>query len=648
MPADGKKLDPRLFFGRAAVAMGLVTPQQVADCLDLQRRLSQVGGAIPLGKIMLAKGYLTAFQIQETLKAQSRHAVMCASCGAEFAVGKSTAIGGGPVRCPRCLRKLSASVQTVAAPAPECLSACGPAQAGGPAPRGLTRERDVPPVPPGPESCLHVAPPDGPSFDASVPPGVAVVIGRDTHHGGNSAGVRRTAEPPERSEGASRCPGVARQRQTLCHVPRASLAPLLCLRGEFLAVDDAALSHRHCAVSNENGTLGVEDLGSRNGTYVNGDRVEREVLRPGDEIEIGETRVFVHALGVRAPGAPDRGVLSTTELWRAEGLCALCGKVVSADELARDRAQRTERGVICPKCLEVALVPGRTLGGYRIIEQIGRGGMAEVYRAEEAASHRIVALKTLLNAQNASADARSRFVREARASASLEHPNLVRIYDAGEESGIPYIGMEYIEGDDLAVILDKHGRLDAARAVGIAIDIASALAYAHAHGVVHRDVKPGNIILDMTYGRARLLDLGVAKVHDPDVRRVHGDRTERPGLDEQSRLTRVGVGLGTLDYAAPEQIESARDVDARADVYSLGATLFRAVTGKRPFTGERELDVARAVRYEPLAWPEGSERYVPRPLREVVERAMRKKPKQRYPRALDLRAALAAVREAMG
>ncbi len=420
-----------------------------------------------------------------------------------------------------------------------------------------------------------------------------------------------------------------------------------------LAVDDAALSRRHCAVSNEHGPLVVEDLGSRNGTYVNGDRVVREILRPGDEIEIGETRVFVHAsgvhtLGAHAPGAPDLGVRSTTELWRAEGLCALCGKVVSATALGAGEAQRTERGIICPKCLEVALVPGRTLGGYRIIEQIGRGGMAEVYRAEEAASHRIVALKTLLDPRNASEAARSRFVREARASASLEHPNLVRVYDAGEESGIPYIVMEYIEGDDLAAILARHGRLDAARAVGIAIDIASALAYAHAHGVVHRDVKPGNIILDLTYGRARLLDLGVAKVHDPDVRRGHGDRTERPGLDEPSRLTRVGVGLGTLDYAAPEQLESARDVDARADVYALGATLFRAVTGERLFSGERELDVARAVLSEPLAWPKGAERLVPRPLRKVVERAMRKKPQDRSPRALDLRAALAAVREAMG
>ncbi|MHC4503714.1 MAG: protein kinase domain-containing protein [Planctomycetota bacterium] len=566
MAEHEKNGDSRILFGRAAVAMGLVTPQQVADCLDLQRRLAQGGRPIPLGKIMLAKGNMTAFQIQEVLDAQSRHAVRCAACGAEFAVRKGPADGAGPVRCPQCLRRLSDAIPVGAPPGRE-----------GDGDRiGMTQQLETAPAPPGPGQALHVEPVKGEPTDVDVPTGGRVELGRAPGEGG-------------------------------------------------VTIADLALSRRHCAVTNEGGRLLVEDLGSRNGTYVNGARVVRQPLRPGDEIEIGESRILV-----RAPRAGDGPTSNTTDLWRAEGLCMLCGMVVASEELAEGLAQRAEHGIICPKCLKVALVPGRTLGGYRIIEQIGRGGMAEVYRAEQATGHLIVALKTLTNPQKASESARSRFVQEARAGARLEHPNLVRIFDAGEESGIPYIVLEYIEGEDLADILDARGLLDVPT---IALDIAAALAYAHSHGVIHRDVKPGNIILDRTYRRARLLDLGVAKIHD---------------LDEGSRLTRPGVGLGTLEYASPEQIQSAKDVDGRADVYSLGATLYRMVMGQRPFDATRELDIAKAILAEPVRWPEDARGDAPKPLRAVIERAMQKKPKSRYDGANEFRAALAKVREEMG
>jgi serine/threonine-protein kinase len=333
---------------------------------------------------------------------------------------------------------------------------------------------------------------------------------------------------------------------------------------------------------------------------------------------------------VRAPHGTEPVPANTTELWRAEGLCMLCGVVIPAEDLASGRAQKAREGLICRLCLEVALVPGRKLGGYRIIEQIGIGGMAEVYRVEQVTGGRIAAMKTLLDPQNASETERARFVQEAKASARLEHPNLVRIYDAGEESGIPYIIMELIEGEDLADILDRRGRLEVGVAVDVVLDIASALAYSHSHGVIHRDVKPGNIIVDSVWRRARLLDLGVAKIHD---------------LSEASRLTQKDMGIGTLEYAAPEQIRSARDVDARADIYSLGATLYRMVVGVRPFTATRQIDLARAVIEEPLEWPEYALASVPASLRAVVERAMEKEPRRRYAGAGDLHDALAKARE---
>jgi len=544
-----------------AVAMGFIAAAELADCLDLQRRLAQLGRSIPIGKIMLAKGYLTAFQIEQILNAQSRRAVRCASCGAEFAIGEGLEELRGPWRCPSCMKRLSERP---------------PAEPGAAAPDLRTQELASAGPPPGPALPLRIEPKGGEPLDLEVPPGGRLELGRS--------------------------PG-----------------------GEGIALPDSALSRRHCAIVDEGGALFVEDLGSRNGTFVNGERIVRRALRPGDEIVIGESRIFVRAA---RPGAAARS--NTTDFFSAEGLCSLCGEVVSADSLSAGRAQKTAQGVFCEKCLRVALVPGRVLGGYRILEQIGFGGMAEVYRAEQVRGGLIVALKTLIDPQNASETARRRFVQEARAGARLEHPNLVRIYDAGEDSGIPYIVMEYVQGEDLATVLDRRGFLPVLESLGIALDIASALEYAHEHGVIHRDVKPANILLDKVYRRSRLLDLGVAKLQD---------------LDERARLTRVGVGLGTLEYASPEQIESARDVDGRADIYSLGATLYRMVVGLRPFTASGELDLAKAILYDPLSWPADSAERVPEPVRKVIERAMEKRPSARFATAGELREALARARE---
>ena len=560
MPGREPDSDTTLF-GRLAVGMGLVTAEHVADCLDLQRRLAQGGRKIALGKILLAKGYLAAGQIERILEAQSRRPVRCASCGADF--GMDFVTGSGPVRCPQCLRRLLAAALEDREPGPEA-----------------TQDLTPPPIPPGPGTSLHIEPAEGPPVDLDVPPGGRIEVGRS----------------PEGPDGVD--------------------------------VMDPALSRRHCAISEEAGRLFVEDLGSRNGTFVNGERVVRRPLRPGDEIEIGASRILV-----RSPRSVAHTRDNTTAIWRAEGLCMLCGVVVSAEDIEAGRSQKTDEGLLCERCLEFALVPGRVLGGYRIIEQIGFGGMAEIYRAERVEGGLIVALKTLIDPQDASEVSRKRFVQEARATARLEHPNLIRVFDAGEESGIPYIVMEYIAGEDLAAVLDRRGYLAVDEALDIALDIANALSFAHSHGVIHRDVKPGNIILDSVYKRARLVDLGVAKVHDSS--------------DEQ-RLTRTGTGLGTLEYAAPEQIESASSVDARADVYSLGATVFRMVVGSRPFAGRNEIRLAEAILRKPLVWPQDAVKRIPKKLREVVAKAMSKKPSGRYASADELRDALAGIREALG
>jgi DNA-directed RNA polymerase subunit RPC12/RpoP len=632
LPEKDSQADPDTgLFGRLAVALNLITPEQLADSLDLQRRLAQGGRSLPLGKIMLAKGYVTAFQIEEILAAQSRKAVRCASCGAEFAVRHMPKPGSAPVRCPQCMRRLSeASVAAAMVEAKDtgAVEVDGKRAPGAPGPSAAAVRR---------------APDDGvPAHSAE-----AASAAKAGSTSGPPAAERRqpTATPPlmdvrdpvvvptELVPVAGRAAVSLHIETTDGEVRDVGLSPgSRVVIGRAPGIDgieivDPSLSRKHCTVADEGGRLTIEDMRSRNGTFVNGERVTRAVLKSGDKIRVGDNSVVV-----KAPRGPRSTVGNTTDVMRAVGLCSLCGVVVSSGEIAAGKAQRTAAGILCTRCLEVALVPGRILGGYRIIEQIGCGGMAEVYRAEQVTSGRIAALKTLIDPQGAGEQARKRFVQEARAGARLEHPNLVRIYDAGEESGIPYIVMEFIEGQDLATLLDRRGFLPTTQALDIVLDIASVLAFAHSHGVVHRDVKPANIILDSVHGRARLLDLGVAKLTE---------------IGHADGLTRAGMGLGTLEYASPEQIQSAKDADGRADIYSLAATLYRMVVGSRPFHANSELGLAKAVLYEPVGWPPEAAGRVPEALCKVVSKAMEKNRERRYASADEFREALLGARESL-
>ena len=218
---------------------------------------------------------------------------------------------------------------------------------------------------------------------------------------------------------------------------------------------------------------------------------------------------------------------------------------------------------------------GTELAGHQILAVIGRGGMAVVYLAEHLRLGRRVALK-VLDPEMAEDEAfRERFIRESRIAAGLDHPNVVTVYDAGEAGGVLYLSMRYVEGTDLERLLRGVTKLEPPRAVSIVSQCAAALDAAHAEGLVHRDVKPANILLSAegrTPGdRVYLSDFGVTK-------RLHSG----------AGLTRTGQFVGTVDYVAPEQIRG-EDVDGRADVYSLGCVLFRCLTGGVPFPRETEV-----------------------------------------------------------
>ena len=224
------------------------------------------------------------------------------------------------------------------------------------------------------------------------------------------------------------------------------------------------------------------------------------------------------------------------------------------------------------------ITTGSVVAGFRVLSLIGAGAMGSVYRAEDTRTGEQVALKVLAPELAEDERFRRRFTRESALAAALDHPHIVRIVSSGEADGLLFLAMSYIEGSDLREVLQREGRLDPERALELVAQAASGLDSAHRAGLVHRDVKPGNILIGLGPDgeHAYVCDFGLAR-HASSVSSLTGDR----GF------------VGTIDYISPEQIEG-RTVDQRADVYSLGCVLFECLTGARPFERESELSVVFA------------------------------------------------------
>jgi hypothetical protein len=254
-------------------------------------------------------------------------------------------------------------------------------------------------------------------------------------------------------------------------------------------------------------------------------------------------------------------------------------------------------------------LPRSLAGRYRLDALIGSGGMGRVYRARDLTLGRPVAVKVLPADLAKDADAVRRFGREARAVASLSHPGIVTVFDAGVADEVPYIVMEYVEGRTLVEVLRREGPLDPPRAAGIAADVADALDAAHACGVVHRDVKPGNIMLTAG-GDVRVMDFGIAL-----------------SLDADATVTRSAMGTPT--YAAPEQADGG-PVDGRTDVYALGVVLYELLTGRPPFEAKSPLAVLAMHRDTVPDSPSSRVAAVPAAVDAVVATALAKRPGERF------------------
>jgi Tol biopolymer transport system component/tRNA A-37 threonylcarbamoyl transferase component Bud32 len=275
---------------------------------------------------------------------------------------------------------------------------------------------------------------------------------------------------------------------------------------------------------------------------------------------------------------------------------------------------------------------GRTLGHYQIVSLLGAGGMGEAYLAEDTLLDRKVAIKLLPPDSVADQQAKRRLIREARAAAKLDHPNICSIYEVAEENGTTFIVMQYIEGETLASKINRKP-LELREALDIATQTADALAEAHSHSIIHRDIKPANIMIT-SRSQVKVMDFGLAKV-----------AAQQDAFDSKAKtdslLTDPGVIVGTVPYMSPEQV-AEKKVDARSDIFSFGALLYEMATGQRAFRGESQMGILAAILNQE---PEPLSAKVPHALAEIILRCLRKDPARRYQTMADLKVALEDLRE---
>jgi serine/threonine protein kinase/formylglycine-generating enzyme required for sulfatase activity len=316
-------------------------------------------------------------------------------------------------------------------------------------------------------------------------------------------------------------------------------------------------------------------------------------------------------------------ILSTIPLLSAEELAALGAKWTGArlDEdgsvLARELVKQGKVTKYQAAALYQGQPKGLAVADYLFLDRLGSGGTGTVYKARLRGSGDLVAVKVLNSASVRSPAAVKRFQREADIAIRLNHPNITRALEAGEADGRRYMVMELLEGVDLSSYAKKKGTLPAEEAVRYVADAARGLAYAHEQGIVHRDVKPGNL-LRLSDGRIKVLDLGLARLADPD------------GAADDEGLTQTGVVMGTIDYMAPEQALATHNADARADIYGLGCTLYRLVAGDIPFPGDSLVAKILAHRDSPIPSLRAKFPKTPAAVDYVLARMLAKRPENRY------------------
>jgi len=381
---------------------------------------------------------------------------------------------------------------------------------------------------------------------------------------------------------------------------------------------DTEISRLNTELKHVDGKFRITDLNSRNGTRVNGKKVKSQDLSPGDEVRIGQSRL---TFDIQRPTQEQqevqeqRGVAPRKRPGGAEG-----------EEAEKEAAERT------PEDAAEDTLVGRRLGDFKIISKLGEGDSTTVYKAVQLSKNRFVAVKIFPPEMTQDKVAMKRFVRGAKSGSQLRHPNIVRILGGGQTDGLYYLFMEYVEGTSLRKVLEQGKPVDPKACLEIAVQLCDALQLAFERRIVHRNIKPGNILID-TDGVVKLADVGLAKT------------IEESGASD---TTDPGTILGTLNYMSPEQLADAGVVDHRSDIYSLGATLYALLTGVDPFASPSTLDTMIKIQKEPAEPVKRQNPDVPDSLCQLIEKCMAKFPEDRVQTPEELRGGLKQVQAELG
>ena len=393
--------------------------------------------------------------------------------------------------------------------------------------------------------------------------------------------------------------------------------------------DDRYFSRNHCLLEMNPPHSHVRDLGSTNGTFVNGRRVQEAYLNNGDRIQWGETILVVevttesHDLLSETTldaGVPKRPVLVMVE-------CVNCGRREQAQASAPDE----HLTFLCEDCrIELKRSP-QAIPGYDTVRLLGRGGMGCVMLGREQKTGRPVAIKTLLPEFAVSDKAMKRFMREIDVAATLKHKNIVEFIDRGTHNGVVYLVTEFVDGADASKLAENNGgRLSYEEGISIISQSLDALSFAHAQGYIHRDFKDQNILVAGSSPNliAKLTDFGLAKSFT------------QSGL---SGVTMAGEMAGTLAYMPPEQLRNFRDVKPQSDIYAVGMTAYSLLTGNLALNLSKNSsvnDTIRAIFEQPAVPLSERASHIPRPVCEIIDRALAKDPAQRWQSAGAMRNAL--------
>jgi len=386
--------------------------------------------------------------------------------------------------------------------------------------------------------------------------------------------------------------------------------------------DDRFFSRNHCLLEINPPRCFLRDLGSTNGTFVNGKRVSAAYLRHGDQIQGGATVLTVE---VSAGWEREETVDRQPSIVFVE--CLNCGRREQVQASSPDE----KLTFLCEDCRAEMKRSPQPIPGYDMVRVLGRGGMGCVTLGREQKSGRAVAIKTLLPEAAVSDKAMRRFMREIEVAASLKHPHIVEFLDSGTHNGVVFLVTEFVDGPDAAKLADaRGGPLPYQVAVTIILQVLDALAHAHSQGFIHRDIKDQNILVcaSETTPKAKLTDFGLAK------------NFAQSGM---SGVTMAGEAAGTIAYMAPEQLRNFRDVKPQSDIYGLGMTAYSLLTGEMALDLAGKSSVAETVKaiFEQPIIPLASRApHFPPALCEVIDRALAKDQTQRWQTAGAMRTAM--------